>query len=241
MAILDKKIVLITGAAAGIGLATAKLAVVQGAIVVMADVDASTGTKAAAELGVTFLSVDIANESSVQAMVAAVAKKYTHLDVLINAAGILKGAYVPLDQYDIATWRAVMDINATGTFLCAKHTAPLMRNAGRGVMILVSSLAAVGGSSSFAYGASKGGVNALALCLEHSLAKDNIRVNVVMPGNIDTGMKRSVIATEAEQRKISMEDAASAIKLGSPEGVARVLVWLASDEANYVRGLISTR
>jgi NAD(P)-dependent dehydrogenase (short-subunit alcohol dehydrogenase family) len=238
---LDKKIILITGAAAGIGCATAKLAAAQGATVFMADIDIDAGEKAAAEVNATYLHVDIADELSVQAMVAAVKEKYAHLDVLINAAGILKGAYVPLGEFNIATWREVMDINTTGTFLCAKHAAALMRNAGRGVMILISSLAAVGGSSSFAYGASKGGVNALALCLEHSLAKDNIRVNVVMPGNIDTGMKRSVIATEAEQRNISIESAVSALKLGNPEGVARVLVWLASDEANYVRGVICTR
>jgi NAD(P)-dependent dehydrogenase (short-subunit alcohol dehydrogenase family) len=134
-----------------------------------------------------------------------------------------------------------MEINSTGTFLCAKHALPLLRQAGKGVMILVSSLAAIGGSSSLAYGTSKGGINAFALTLDRMLTPDNIRVNVVMPGNIDTGMKRKVIAADAIQRNISMADVVSGLNLGDPVGVARVLVWLASDEADYVRGVISTR
>jgi 3-oxoacyl-[acyl-carrier protein] reductase len=109
------------------------------------------------------------------------------------------------------------------------------------VIILVSSGAAVGGSSSVAYGASKGGVNSLGITLAAKLAPENIRVNVVMPGNIDTGMKRSVIAAEAEKSGKSLEDAVAASKLGVPEGVAQVLAWLVSDDADYVRGMITTR
>ena len=81
----------------------------------------------------------------------------------------------------------------------------------------------------------------MGITLANKLAPDNIRVNVVMPGNIDTAMKRSVIATDAEQRKASLESAVAASNLGLPDGVAKVLAWLVSDDADYVRGMISTR
>jgi NAD(P)-dependent dehydrogenase (short-subunit alcohol dehydrogenase family) len=111
------------------------------------------------------------------------------------------------------------------------------------VIVLVSSGAATHGSSSFAYGTSKGGVNSLAVVLANALAPKNIRVNVVSPGNIDTGMKRSVIAAERERagRKADIEGAVANAGLGSPSGVARVLAWLASDDADYVRGSVTTR
>jgi 3-oxoacyl-[acyl-carrier protein] reductase len=241
MGTLDNKIILVTGAAAGIGYATAKLASQQGAHVILADLDANTGQKSAGILGVPFHRVDIANETSVKMLYAEIEKKYNRLDALINAAGVLEGAYVTLDDLNIDTWHSVVNVNLTGCFLSAKYAVPLFRRAGRGVIVLVSSLAAELGSSSFAYGASKGGVNGLALTLERQLARENIRVNVVMPGNIDTGMKRNVIATEAAQRGESLESAIAASQLGNPEGVARVLAWLVSDEADYVRGKISTR
>ena len=241
MATLENKTILITGAAAGIGLATAKLAVERGASVIIADIDTAAGEKSAAELGATFLHVNMADESSVRKMFAEAEQKFGRLDALINAAGILKGAHVPLEEFDLATWQSIININLTGSFLCAKYAAPLIRKAGGGVIVLVSSLAAVLGSSSYAYGASKGGVNGLALTLERNLARDNIRVNVLMPGNIDTDMKRGVIAAEAKQRGESVEAAVAASHLVSPNSVAKILAWLVSDEADYVRGAISTR
>jgi NAD(P)-dependent dehydrogenase (short-subunit alcohol dehydrogenase family) len=106
---------------------------------------------------------------------------------------------------------------------------------------LFSSGAATGGSSSLAYGTSKAGVNGYFITLANRLASENIRVNVVSPGNIDTGMKRSVIAVDAEKRGISMDSAISGQNLGEPEGVARLVAFLVSDDADYVRGIISTR
>jgi NAD(P)-dependent dehydrogenase (short-subunit alcohol dehydrogenase family) len=238
---LKDKIILITGAAAGIGNATAKLAAQRGASVVLADIDATNGAQAAAELGGLFIPVNVADEASVQAMYAAIAERFGRLDALVHAAGILRGAHVPLSEFDLATWRSVLDVNLTGAWLCAQHAAPLMRQARKGVMLLVSSIAAILGSSSFAYGASKAGINGLALTLERQLAAEKIRVNVVMPGSIDTDMKRNVIAVEAEQRGVSLASALAASNLGDPEGVARVLVWLTSDDADYVRGAIRTR
>jgi NAD(P)-dependent dehydrogenase (short-subunit alcohol dehydrogenase family) len=238
---LEGKVILIVGGAQGIGCATARLCAARGARVIVADVDASAGSQVAAEIDGRFIQVDITEEASVQALARAVEAAIGKLDVLIQTAGVLLGPFVPLEEFSAETFRKVLDINVTGTFLCAKHIVPLIRMAGRGVVILTSSGAATGGSSSFAYGSSKGGVSSFAITLANRLEPQGIRVNVLSPGNIDTGMKRSVIAADAEKRGVKMDQAVADSRLGAPEGVAKVLAFLASDEADYVRGVIVTR
>ena len=240
---LSGKIVVVVGGAAGIGSAAVELCAARGARLIVADCNEAAGNAAAARAGGLFLPVDVTDEASVQALFANIDERYGRLDVLLHTAGVLKGAFVPLDDFTLETWQAVLDTNTTGSFLCAKYAAPLMKKNGSGVIVLVSSGAALGGSSSFAYGTSKGGVNTLGLLLANALGKDGIRVNVVMPGNIDTAMKRSVIAADIQRKGDGqdLEQAVAQANLGTPEGVARVLAWLASDEADYVRGIISTR
>jgi NAD(P)-dependent dehydrogenase (short-subunit alcohol dehydrogenase family) len=109
------------------------------------------------------------------------------------------------------------------------------------VIVLLSSGAATGGSSSYAYGSSKGGVSALGVTLARKLAPDNIRVNVVAPGNISTRMKLGVIEEDGRRRGIPADRLVQEAGLGLPAGVARVLAWLASEDADYVRGTITTR
>jgi len=113
-----------------------------------------------------------------------------------------------------------------------------LRRGHKPVIVLLSSGAAVQGSSSYAYGASKGGVSSLGITLANKLASEGIRVNTVLPGNIDTAMKRSVI--EAEAQRIGPHEQ-SKLELGEPIGVARLLAFLVSDDADYVRGDIRTR
>ncbi len=240
---LASKIILVVGGASGIGRATVELCAQRGATVILADVDEKAGTQVAQSTGARFLPVNVADEASVQALYAKIKTTYGRLDVLLHCAGILLGAFVPLDELPTETFRKVVEINTTGSFMSAKYAAPLLRKAGKGVIVLVSSGAATGGSSSFAYGPSKGGVHSLGIVLANALAADNIRVNVLAPGNINTQMKRSVIAADV-QRKGRPEDFEKAVvdsNLGTPEGMARVLAWLASDDADYVRGVISTR
>ena len=107
--------------------------------------------------------------------------------------------------------------------------------------MLVSSGAATGGSSSYAYGSSKGGVSALGVTLARKLAPDNIRVNVVAPSNISTRMKLGVIEEDGRRRRIPADQLVEEARVGQPEGMARVLAWLASEDADYVRGTITTR
>ena len=238
---LRDKIILVVGGALGIGRATARLCATRGAKVIVADVDTTEGQKAASETGGLFIPVNITEEASVQAMARQIGETYERLHVLIHTAGILRGAYTPLDEFTVETFRGVLDVNVTGMFLCVKHFVPLLKKSGHGVIILTSSGAATSGSSSLAYGTSKGGVNSFAVTLTTRLDPEGIRVNVLSPGNIDTGMKRSVIAVDTEKRGLDFMKAVADMQLGTPEGVAKVLAWLASDEADYVRGVISTR
>jgi NAD(P)-dependent dehydrogenase (short-subunit alcohol dehydrogenase family) len=241
MSSLQNKIILLVGGATGIGRAAAKLCAERGATVIIADLVTNEGQQAAAESGGGFFPVNITDEAQVAALAAKVAEDYGRVDVLIHTAGILQGAFVPLDEFSAETFRRVLDVNVTGTFLVTKHLTPLLKKSARGVVILTSSGAATGGSSSFAYGSSKGGVNSFAITLTNRLEADGIRVNVLSPGNIDTPMKRSVIAADAEKRKTDFEQNLAASKLGDPAGVAKILAFLASDDADYVRGIISTR
>ena len=240
---LAGKAILVVGGAAGIGAATSRLCAERGATVLVADRDEAAGAAVARDCRGAFIPVDVADEASVRRMYARVAETPGRLNVLLHVAGVLKGAHVPLEEFTLETFHEVLDVNTTGCFLCAKHAVPLLEKAGGGVIVLVSSGAATGGSSSFAYGTSKGGVNSFAVVLANALAPKNIRVNVVAPGNIDTGMKRSVIAAEVERRgkPAELERAVTAAGLGSPRGVALVLAWLASDDADYVRGIVTTR
>ncbi len=236
---LRDKIVAIVGGATGIGKATAEICAAAGAAVIIADCNDAEGRATASAVGGAFFPINVADESSVAAAFANIAAQHGRLDALIQTAGILRGAFVPLEEFDRATFESVVNVNLIGSFLCAKYAVPLLKKAGKGVIVLVSSGAAVGGSSSYAYGASKGGVNALGITLANNLAADNIRVNVVMPGNIDTAMKRSVVAAERERFGSGGEQ--QQLKLGEPAGVGRILAWLASDDADYVRGMIQTR
>lgn len=235
---LNGKIILIVGGAAGIGRASAELCRQRGATVITADLHQPEGWDGPAVI------VNVIEEDSVQAMFQWIDERYGRLDALVQTAGILQGAFVPLGELDVDTFRRVLDVNVTGSFLCAKHAQPLFIKNGRGVVILLSSGAATGGSSSLAYGSSKGGVNGLSITLANRFAQENVRLNVVSPGNIDTGMKRSVIEADIQRSgdpEPDLDAAVAASNLGTPEGVAKVIAWLVSDDADYVRGLITTR
>ncbi len=242
---LKDKVVLITGGAAGIGRAAAEVCAARGAQVIVTDFNEQQGAAVAAAIDGLFAPANVADEASVKQVFEQIDARYGRLDALITAAGVLKGAYVPVEEFPLDVFRQVVDVNVIGSFLCAKHAVPLMKKAGRGVIVLISSVAATNVSSSVAYGSSKGGVSSLGITLAGKLAPDNIRVNVVHPGGIKTNMKLSVIAREAEMKGQSAEQAwasaAAGAELGEPEGVGRILAWLISDDADYVRGFLYTR
>lgn len=240
------KTILITGAAQGIGEATARLCAERGAKVLLADVKQEKGEAAAASIrqnggDATFYSVDVRYAEAVQALFARVQADVEQLDVLICAAGVLQGQFLQPEEFPLETFELVMDVNVKGTFLCTKAATPLLA-ASKGVMILIASGAGVtGGSSSIAYGTSKGGVNGMGMTLAGHLAPRGIRVNVVCPGGIATEMKLGVIQTQAERQGKDFDNLVAASELGDPIGVARLLAFLASSEADYVRQRMFTR
>lgn len=244
---LHNKVVLITGAGSGIGRATAEVCAAEGASLVLADLPESSGLAELERLGapdhpVLVAPTNVTRSEDCQALAAAAVERWGRIDAVINCAGILQGAFVPVDELDEATFERVVDVNLKGSFLVAKAVTPSMRRAGRGVIVFVASGAGVrGGSSSVAYGSSKGAVHGLAMVLEPQLAPLGIRVNDVCPGSLDTPLKRQNVMDGARAHGQDPLAALAAAKLADPSGVARVLAFLASDEADYVRGSVFTR
>lgn len=246
---LRGKVVVVTGGARGIGGATAQLLAREGARVVIGDVRAGDANQTLgriiADAGeATFVPTDVTDEESTRRLMAAAVERWDRIDVLVHAAGILKGATLLVDELDAATFDEVISVNLRGAFLCAKYAAAQMRKQRSGVMLLIASGAGVrGGSSSVAYGSSKGGVHGLSLVLAPQLEPHGIRVHGICPGSLATELKLDNVADVARARgedPVSARERA-AFQLGDPMGVARVLAFLASDEADYVRGSVFTR
>jgi 3-oxoacyl-[acyl-carrier protein] reductase len=246
---LTGKVIIVTGGAQGIGGAAARLCAERGAQVVIADWNSTVGAQAAANLhkvgyAAAFVQVDVRSPEAVEKLMADVQETYGRLDVLVCAAGIFKGAFQPPDELTIEDFDAVIDVNLKGVFLCTKYAMPLFDARGGGTILIVGSPAGVtGASGSLAYGASKGGVNGYGMTLARHIAKREVRVNVICPGGINTELKLGVVEAEARRHGKSIEAAVNEAKqeLGDPEGVGRVIAFLASDEAAYVRGTLYTR
>ncbi len=240
------KVILITGGAQGIGGATAELCAERGARVIIVDIKPEGATLAATirERGgdATFHQVDVREADQVEDLFRTVAESHGGLDVLISAAGVLQGQFLQPEEFPLEVFERVMDINVKGTFLCTKYATPLLAAAEKGVMVLIASGAGViGGSSSIAYGTSKGAVNGMGMVLASHLASRNIRVNVVCPGSLNTEMKRGVISKRAELDGHNADEMIDAAGLGEPMGVARLLAYLVSDDGEYVRRNMFTR
>ncbi len=246
---LTGKVILVTGGAQGIGGAAAQLCAQRGGQVVIADWNGAAGQAAADTLvaaggAAAFYQVDVRDAQAVQALMAQVQQQHGRLDVLVCAAGIFRGAFQPPDELSVDDFEAVVDVNLKGVFLCTKYAMPLFDAAGRGVVVIVGSGAGVvGASGSLAYGASKGGVNGYGMTLARHIANRHVRVNVLCPGGINTELKLGVVEADARRHGRDVDAAMAQAKeeLGDPEGVGRVIAFLASDEADYIRGTLFTR
>ena len=241
------KRIILTGGSTGIGSATAIRVASEGAKVAFFDVNdegAAETLKTIQDAGgdARYWHVDIVKEPEVQAAVdEAMVWLGGGVDVLLNIAGVLQGANVPIDIFEEEMWDFVLDINLKGTFLVVKHVTRHMIPAMAGTIVITSSGAGVmGGSSSYAYGSSKGGTHGLTMVLDSQLSKYNIRVNDVLPGSVDTPLKRAQVAAVRDATGDEENYGAMMNRLASPEGIASVMAFLASDAADFVRGSIRT-
>jgi NAD(P)-dependent dehydrogenase (short-subunit alcohol dehydrogenase family) len=241
---VQDKVALVTGAAQGIGRATALLLAREGAAVAVADVNIEAAEAVAEQIRAAggrarAWKLDVSREAEVAAVIAAVGQEFGRLDILVNNAGI-SGANGTAEEITEAEWDKVMNTNAKSVFLCTKHAVPLMRRAGGGSIVNLSSVYGIVGSHNVAaYHASKGAIRIMSKTDALAFAEDRIRVNSVHPGFIWTPM----LEAGAQVPGVAPEAVHSAMAklhplgtLGEPEDVAHGILYLASDEAKFVTG-----
>lgn len=237
MARLDGKVAIITGAAQGMGEAHARRFVAEGASVLLSDVNAEAGTRLSEELGdrAAFVSLDVTDESAWTAAVAAAEARFGQVTVLVNNAGIL-GPGARAGDLQEADFSKVIAVNQTAVFLGIKTVIPSMLRAGGGSIINVSSISgivAIYGTPNVAYAASKFAVRGITKQVAIEYGGDGIRCNSIHPGYIRTPMMTA--ALDEEQIKIASRSVPIG-RVGEPEDVASMVVYLASDESGFVTG-----
>ncbi|HSE79926.1 MAG TPA: glucose 1-dehydrogenase [Alphaproteobacteria bacterium] len=237
---LSGRVAVVTGGNGGIGLGMARGLAAAGAAVVVAARNAEKGAAAVAELAhrganAAFLAVDVADQKSARAMVAQTAERFGRLDILINNAGI--NVRKPPEDYAAEEWRDIIDINLKGAFFCAQAAYPEMRRAGGGKIINIGSMTSIFGVPFAApYAASKGGIVQLTRALATAWAKDNIQVNAVLPGWIDTDLtKKARQQVDGLQERVVARTPAG--RWGAPDDFAGIAVFLAASASDFITGV----
>jgi NAD(P)-dependent dehydrogenase (short-subunit alcohol dehydrogenase family) len=239
---LKNKVAVITGAKSGIGLATALRFSEEGARVILADVqnaDEAVGAIVAKGGDAFFVETDVSSESSVQELIRHAIARYQRIDILVNNAGLELTRTIT--ETSEAEWDRLMSVNLKGVFLCSKAAVLEMGQRRGGVIVNVASeLGLVGTSQLAAYCASKGAVIQLTKAMAIDHATDNIRINCVCPGPINTPLLDRIIATAPDPLKERQETVAKTLlkRLGEPSEIANVILFLASEESSYMTGSI---
>lgn len=230
---LADRVGLVTGAGQGIGRAFAHGLAAAGAAVVVADLDEANARSVAREIedaggAALGVRVDVADEAAVEDMVAAAVGTFGRVDTLLNAAAIFSTLTMKgFEEISVAEWRTVIDVNLTGTFLCARAVAPVMRAQGSGTIINVSSATVLSGRPDYLhYVTSKAGVIGMTRSLARELGADGVTVNAILPGSVDTGIARDsarpeavahIVAGQSLKRRLVSDDiVGAAVFLASP-------------------------
>ena len=230
------RVVLVTGGAQGIGAACAQRFASEGAKVVICDVDQRRGAALAKKLKSTFIACDVGDKAQVDAAVAQTVALHQRIDVLVNNAGIFIAAeFLDVTEADFDT---VLRVNLKGAFLMGQAVAQAMAKTGGGCIVNMSSVNGTLAIPSIAsYNVSKGGMNQLTRVMALALVDKGIRVNAVAPGTIATEMAAKAVLTSEEAKKRIMSRTPMR-RLGTPQEVADVVAYLASDAASYITGEI---
>lgn len=240
---LENKVVIITGGNSGIGRAASLLFASEGARVVIGARNATTGEsvvqaiKAKGRGDALFVRTDVSNPQDVERLVGAAMDRYGRLDVLYSNSGVLAAGTAPATSLE--TWRQVIDVNLSGPFYLVKYGIPAMiESGGKSIILTASELGTVGARETVAYCAAKGGVINMVRALAVDCAPYNIRVNCLAPGPVDTPMLREwfVDAENPQQLEEAQLKPILLRRFGTPEEIAEVALFLASDASSFMTG-----
>jgi len=237
---LDGRVAIVTAGGAGIGAATARRFVQEGASVVIADLSGKRAEEVTAGIKTSggraaCIKMDAADPEGVQATIKLALDTYGRLDIMFNNAGLAEVA--PLDECSLESWNRVLAVTLTGTFLGMKYCLPIMRKQGKGVIINTASISGIGGDYGLSsYNAAKAGVINLTRSAALENAKHNIRVNCVCPGAINTRVAQILSKERADEFRRLQGEAHPLGRMGEPEEIANTVLFLASDEASFITG-----
>jgi NAD(P)-dependent dehydrogenase (short-subunit alcohol dehydrogenase family) len=232
---LDGKVAVITGAASGIGRASARRFADEGAHVVVADLADDDGTALAGEIDGLFVHADVTSAEDVQAMYAAAADRFGGIDVLFNNAGISPPDDDSILETELDAWRRVQEVNLTSVYLCCKYGIPHLLSRGGGSVVNTASFVAVMGAatSQISYTASKGGVLAMSRELGVQFGRQGVRVNALCPGPVNTPLLQELFATDPERAARRLVHIPMG-RFAEPEEIAAAACFLASDDASFI-------
>ncbi|SFS64287.1 3-oxoacyl-ACP reductase [Saccharopolyspora flava] len=232
---LQDRVAVITGGGSGIGLATARRFAAEGARVVIADLDAETGERAAEEVGGMFVHTDVTDATAVERLYATAEAEHGAVDIAFNNAGISPPDDDSILDTGIEAWQKVQEVNLTSVYLCCKHVLPHMRRRGKGSIINTASFVAVMGAatSQISYTASKGGVLALSRELGVQFAREGIRVNALCPGPVNTPLLQELFAKDPERAQRRLVHVPMG-RFAEATEIAAAVAFLASDDASFI-------